>query len=221
MVDLFKKIFADCGDGVGYDITDAEFNGRYYQATCNLQSFGSYITPYHLFISKLPETDDFRAFKLLKYLDERSPDAPFAGLFPLQCCLNHSCVNNVEVSDGKGPNGRPGVRVIAKRDIKKGEELFTTYIDTTMPRRLRRAWLYKSFNFWCQCQRCQFEGDDSSSCTNCSVKAEESKKLPGCGKCHRAWYCSVACQKKAWKLGHKAICTQSHSEILKEMGVNK
>ncbi|XP_041376113.1 SET and MYND domain-containing protein 5-like [Gigantopelta aegis] len=220
MVDLFKKMFADCGDGVSYDITNAEFNGRYYQATCNLQSFGSYVTPYHQFLDRLPETEDIRAFRLLKYVSKRCPDAPFAGLFPLQCCLNHSCDNNVEVSDGRGPNGRPGVRVTAKRDIKKGEELFTTYIDTTMPRRLRRAWLYKSFNFWCQCQRCQFEGDDSSSCTNCGAKADEGRRFPGCGKCHKAWYCSVACQKKAWKLSHKAICTQPHSEILNEVGVN-
>jgi hypothetical protein len=129
--------------------------------------------------------------------NEKVPSASFCGMFPLHACLNHSCVNNVEVSDGD-VDGQPGVSVTAKRDIKQGEELTTTYIDTSLHRRLRRAWLYKSFNFWCQCLRCLFEGDGANVCNNCKKKSDD-QPFKGCGKCHRAWYCSPECQKSNWK----------------------
>ena len=135
-------------------------------------------------------------------------DAMFAGMFPLHACINHSCDNNVEVLDG-----HPGVLVRAKRPIKRGEELFTTYINTRMSRKERRAWLFRGYNFWCHCNRCQFEGDGPEVCTQCGKSAEEmgKEKFPGCGKCHRAWYCSTSCQKSSWKKGHKRICSTAHS----------
>lgn len=215
MLKLMQDIFSDCGDGVKMEITSAEFNGRFYQATCNLQSFSGPITPYHVFLNNLSNTDpsDTRPFRMMTHLEEAPPTANFCGMFPLHACLNHSCLNNVEVCDGDD-SGVPGVSVRAKRDIEEKEELFTTYIDTKMPRKLRRAWLYKSFNFWCHCQRCLFEGDDPDVCTHCKKKAEEGKKFPACGKCHKAWYCSVKCQKKAWSRGHKIICRTEHSKTV-------
>ncbi|XP_071092419.1 uncharacterized protein [Haliotis cracherodii] len=215
MIKVFQEIFQNCGDGISYEITEAEFNGRYYQATCNLQIFTSYITPYQHFLTNVANKGDPRGLKMLKYLQKNPKPSAFTGMFALHACLNHSCYNNVEVRDGRCADDKPGVAVIAKRDVKKGEEVLTTYIDTSMPRRLRRAWLYKSFNFWCHCLRCQYEGDDATSCTTCRVKVEEGKKFPSCGKCHRAWYCSVACQKKAWKQGHKIICQTDHSQVNK------
>ena len=135
-------------------------------------------------------------------------DAMFAGMFPLHACMNHSCFNNVEVLDG-----HPGVLVRAKLPIKKGDEIFTTYINTTLSRRERRAWLFRGYNFWCHCPRCNFEGDGPEVCTQCGKKATDDgkEKYPGCGKCHRAWYCSTGCQKTAWKKGHKKICSTQHS----------
>ena len=213
MKTLFREIFADCGDGVSYDITDSEFNGRYYQAVCNLQVFSSPWTPYHKFLETLgkSEQDEDQTLRLLKFLKEKPPSSNVCGMFPLHACLNHSCLNNVEVSDGF-VHDKGGVTVRAKRNIQQGEEIFTTYIDTAMARKLRRAWLYKSFNFWCKCPRCQVEGDDASTCTKCGKKAAEGKKFPGCGKCQKAWYCSVACQKCAWKQGHKVACSTEHSK---------
>lgn len=213
MKDLFREIFADCGDGVSYDITDSEFKGRYFQAVCNLQVFSSPWTPYHKFLDELgkAEEDEDCTLRLLKYLKDKPTPSNVCGMFPLHACLNHSCLNNVEVSDGV-VHGKGGVTVRSKRDIQKGEEIFTTYIDTAMPRKLRRAWLYKSFNFWCRCPRCQVEGDDPNVCTRCGKKAQEGKKFPGCGKCMKAWYCSVTCQKSAWKLGHKVACKTEHSK---------
>ena len=207
-----KRLFLDCGDGVTYPITESEFDARYYQATCNLQAFSGSITPKNIFMDNLSKIEDMRSLKMLKYLDKKPPTVSLAGMFPLHACLNHACDNNVEVMDGF-VNGKPGVHIRVRRKIKPEEELFTTYIDTAMPRKLRRAWLYKSFNFWCFCKRCQFEGDDNTICTTCKKTTSDGKKFPACGRCKKAWYCSTSCQKEAWVKGHKSICHMLHSEV--------
>ncbi|KAK3603897.1 hypothetical protein CHS0354_042907 [Potamilus streckersoni] len=210
---MMRDIFSDCGDGIKYDITEDEFNARYYQATCNLQAYSSStFTPLHVFLENLSEAEGVNTMLLLQHLREEPKVATFAGMFPLHACLNHACDNNVEIIDGM-VDGRPGVNVLVFRKINAGEELFTTYIDTTMPRKIRRAWLFRSFNFWCQCRRCQFEGDGPNICTNCGKRAQDDKKFPHCGKCQKAWYCTVQCQKEAWVKGHKAICQLQHSKI--------
>lgn len=54
---------------------------------------------------------------ILKYLQDSPPEAEFTAMFPLHACCNHSCYNNAEVCD-IDLNGRPGVQMIACRDIK-------------------------------------------------------------------------------------------------------
>lgn len=67
--------------------------------------------------------DDLDGLSVLMHLDERKvPEAYFAGMFPVHACLNHSCDNNAEVSNGIYMDNF-GVQVTAKRDIKKGEEV--------------------------------------------------------------------------------------------------
>ncbi|XP_076470166.1 protein-lysine N-methyltransferase SMYD4-like [Babylonia areolata] len=212
MLTVFQEIFDSTPlQGLRYPITEAEFKGRYYQAACNLQCFSAAINPFHRFLNSLQ--NDVEGFSVLRHLDEsKIPEPYFAGMFPVHACLNHSCDNNAEVSNGE-LDGHFGVQVTAKRDIKKGEEIFITYIDTALPRMLRRAWLFKSFNFWCRCRRCQFEGDQPTVCTQCGAKSEPGKKFPTCGKCHKAWYCSTQCQRQAWGKGHKVICLTKHSIV--------
>ncbi|RUS72183.1 hypothetical protein EGW08_020059 [Elysia chlorotica] len=216
MLPLFQDLFANCGGGISYDITPEEFNGRFYQAACNLQCFSPSITPYHRFLDNIKE--DMRSLGLIKHLTDRPPEAQFAAMCPLHACSNHSCYNNSEVCDAE-IYGRPGVQMIACRDIKKNEEIFITYIDTMVPKLLRKAWLYKSFNFWCSCLRCQFEGDQPTECSHCLNKASEGKHFAACGKCKRAWYCGGKCQKEAWKKGHKVICNAPHSQLYEADGL--
>jgi len=216
---MMNRLFNESGD-LHYPITEGEFEARYYQATCNLQAFSASKSPKTDFIENLEHVEDIRVLAMLKFFEENGRNATvmFAGMFPLHACLNHACDNNVEVMDGM-VNGTPAVHVRVKHPIKEGEELFTTYIDTSMPRKLRRAWLYKSFSFWCVCKRCKFEGDDNSECTECKKPAEGDKKWPGCSRCKRAWYCSSQCQKKAWVNGHKDICSMKHT--VSHQGVSK
>ena len=39
----------------------------------------------------------------------------------------------------------------------------------------------------------------------CEVCCEAKRKISRCGRCAHAFYCSAACQKKAWD-GHKVFC---------------
>lgn len=209
MLDIMTDVFRDLGDGLSYQITQREFDGRYFQAACNVQAFCDSLTPLKKFVKNIQEKSKWK--HVFDYMTHDAPEANFAGLFALHACLNHSCYNNVEVMDGTS-NGVAGVKVRAKRNIQVGEELFTTYIDTKMFKQERRGWLFRAYNFWCNCQRCQYEGDGPEECTNCTVKATEPKGFPACGKCRRAWYCSPKCQKVSWKGGHKKICGTVHSD---------
>ncbi|XP_046576377.1 uncharacterized protein LOC124284339 [Haliotis rubra] len=203
MFQLMIEIFKDLGDGLKYEITKREFDGRYFQATCNVQAFSDSRNPLRIFIERFRDNPRWKG--IAKFIPADPPEGEFAGMFPLHACMNHSCANSAEVMDYV-VDGKPGVGVRVRGGIKKGEEVCITYINTTMPRRQRRAWLYRSYNFWCRCIRCNFEGDGPMACTQCGKSADEGKKFPQCSKCKRAWYCSTACQKQAWKKGHKKIC---------------
>ncbi|XP_021369974.1 uncharacterized protein LOC110461029 [Mizuhopecten yessoensis] len=201
MVKIMRAIFKDAGTGIAIDISEKEFDGRYFQLACNVQAFSDPTPPFITFKRNAKSA----GLDAAQFMNPEEKFATFGGLFGLHSSMNHSCVNNAEIHDGSASN-KPGVHVIANRPIKRGEEINITYIDTRMSRQNRRAWLIRSYNFWCLCPRCRFEGDDSGFCTNCNKQAVEAKPFLGCGKCHSAWYCSAQCQKSAWKRGHKAIC---------------
>ena len=77
------------------------------------------------------------------------------GLYTTACMMNHSCDPNVETvyaEDGRGPVVG---RVVARRDIRPGEELFQTYIDEDMDGAERRRVLMDNYGFACTCERCE------------------------------------------------------------------
>ena len=48
----------------------------------------------------------------------------------------------------------------------------------------------------------QMEGALLLMCQHCDKPAPELR----CSRCRAAYYCSSACQRAAWKAGHKAAC---------------
>ncbi|CAG8890936.1 unnamed protein product [Penicillium egyptiacum] len=73
---------------------------------------------------------------------------PYAGL------INHSCEYNSTVGfDGEE------LYVKAMRPIKKGEQIFISYIDTTTPYDIRRNELKERYFFDCQCTKCQMRAE--------------------------------------------------------------
>ncbi|EGG14518.1 hypothetical protein DFA_12294 [Cavenderia fasciculata] len=78
-----------------------------------------------------------------------------SALIPIFACLNHSCAPNIEM----GREQRDGVTkaiavMIAKQDIKKGQELLTSYIDESNPFKDRQSILSSQYGFTCNCNKC-------------------------------------------------------------------
>ncbi|KAL2315375.1 Histone lysine methyltransferase Set6 [Schizosaccharomyces pombe] len=66
------------------------------------------------------------------------------------CRLNHSCDPNCQIIfDGAI------VQLVSKRDIKKDEQLFISYIDIRLPKSIRQKQLLKKYFFSCYCPRCE------------------------------------------------------------------
>ncbi|KAI0252893.1 SET domain-containing protein [Lactifluus subvellereus] len=117
---------------------------------------------------------------------------------PLVALINHSCEPNAVVvfpRSAKDPaNQEPEAQVIAIRDILPGEEIFTSYIDTTLPRSQRQAALSATYNFACQCLLCsrppESDPREALACPKncggaCSFPSEEDP-LTRCVKCKSA-----------------------------------
>ena len=44
--------------------------------------------------------------------------------------------------------GKPGLKVYNRRPLKGGEELTISYIDESLPKKLRREILHDAYDFW-------------------------------------------------------------------------
>ncbi|KAK7207175.1 hypothetical protein BZA70DRAFT_270660 [Myxozyma melibiosi] len=82
------------------------------------------------------------------------------SIYLLQSHLNHSCEPSVDV---KIVSRTTGVKVTAKRDLAKGEELTTTYVDRRLDLKTRRDQLLEGWGFWCTCPRCLREENPVAS----------------------------------------------------------
>lgn len=105
---------------------------------------------------------------------ESDPFVPLDGtaLYSRTCTINHSCDPNVEVvySPAPVPSHWPNllplthaqfptpltVEVRALRELKKDEEIFFSYIDTSLSLEERTNSL-KDYGFTCTCSKCQNE----------------------------------------------------------------
>lgn len=76
-----------------------------------------------------------------------------SSIYLLQSHLNHNCSPNTKVV----PSSKryEGLKVFAKRDIAKGEELFTSYVNPlhTVQQRMRE--LRVNWGFVCKCRKCK------------------------------------------------------------------
>ncbi|XP_006453847.1 hypothetical protein AGABI2DRAFT_181876 [Agaricus bisporus var. bisporus H97] len=94
------------------------------------------------------------------------------GIYTLHSHLNHSCDPNVSIRHLDQTTALSRITVIAKRDIKVGEELLITYVDPQLPYQTRQNEL-KGWGFGrCTCSRCLEEvktvkeGEDDKEMTN-------------------------------------------------------
>lgn len=75
---------------------------------------------------------------------------------PAAALINHSCDPNVAVVFPRSASTteEPVLNVVAIQDIPTGSELYTSYIDVTLPTSQRRKELRETYNFSCSCSIC-------------------------------------------------------------------
>lgn len=84
------------------------------------------------------------------------PSSRAIGVFLILSRVNHSCVPNAN----RAWNDDLKVTTLyAARDIKKGEQIFISYIHSGS-RAERQEYLEKCFNFTCKCKACSLEGEE-------------------------------------------------------------
>ncbi|PLW22875.1 hypothetical protein PCANC_02822 [Puccinia coronata f. sp. avenae] len=99
---------------------------------------------------------------------------------PPAAFINHSCTPNAVVvfpegGEGAGSTaGKEWVKVIAIKPIEPGEEILTSYIDSSGTRQERRNELVKRYKFVCDCPACQPDSDNEE------VDPREALKCPKC-----------------------------------------
>ena len=142
MYDLLSCHFRKC-KFQNYEITEKNFNRKYLQIATNYITFHDSAGPLRKFVDKV--TSDKKMYKKVgKYFHEPLPKAEFHGLFPVASCLNHSCLPNATLESAEWElGGKPGIRVVATADIKEGQEVCISYIDSHLEKKTRRAKLLK------------------------------------------------------------------------------
>jgi SET domain len=92
-------------------------------------------------------------------------------LHPYTARFNHSCDYNATYSFGRG--GKCYVKAI--RAIRKDEQVFVPYTDSTFSVGTRRRELYERFKFECKCSRCVREISTTSAAEVKARAAEEEE----------------------------------------------
>ncbi|KAH6904885.1 hypothetical protein BKA70DRAFT_1294081 [Coprinopsis sp. MPI-PUGE-AT-0042] len=84
-----------------------------------------------------------------------------ACVSPAVALINHSCDPNAVVVFPRSASSKehePLLQVVAIKAIQPGEEISTSYVDTTLPRPLRRQALKETYHFVCKCTLCVPKG---------------------------------------------------------------
>ncbi|KAA1473083.1 SET domain-containing protein [Dentipellis sp. KUC8613] len=129
--------------------------------------------------------------------------------------INHSCDPNAVVVYPRANSTvslEPLMQVIAIRDIAPGEEVFTAYIDTTLPRIQRQQALESAYNFKCQCSLCAGDWNNDprealqcpKSCGGLCPLPTEEDPLTRCNKC-KAVVSSTDSVLDALRVGQEAL----------------
>ncbi|CAL1535004.1 unnamed protein product [Lymnaea stagnalis] len=170
MVNIFKR-----SKVLRYDVTAEDFNKRHQQVQTNFIEFHDVTDALHGFVDKMRQ-DPKRNKKIGQFFQEPLPRAEFHGLFPLASTINHSCFPNAKILSGV-LDGKPGIRVMATKEIEAGEEITVAYVDTGLKKAERRKKLWSRYAFLCQCPRCLYEGDGPEVCTHCGKKADDGPNI--------------------------------------------
>jgi len=121
--------------------------------------------------------EEFRFESIYEFLDcpimRNLTVGAASGLFVFANSMNHSCAPNTIVVSCFNSFL---IRVIAIKEIKKGEELCFSYIDEEAPYEERQRQLQKLYLFQCRCSRCETEGKAHSHRKHNSRKPQRQQQ---------------------------------------------
>lgn len=108
---------------------------------------------YELFKEAFPESEEVDLETFLTYVGKFNLNQISGQVYPLYSYINHDCEPNVryEIDD------KLRLKVYARKSIKAGDELLTTYVNPLHGVKLRRRELRVNWGFLCQCDRCNRE----------------------------------------------------------------
>ncbi|PIN18330.1 putative histone tail methylase containing SET domain [Handroanthus impetiginosus] len=115
------------------------------------------VEDYFLYIDDLPVSQKKKAEKITKiFLDALGEDYSIScqgtAFFPLQSCMNHSCIPNAKAFK-REEDRDGGATIVALQSIAKGEEITISYIDEDLPYEERQK-LLADYGFICRCPKC-------------------------------------------------------------------
>ncbi|CEP65032.1 S-adenosylmethionine-dependent methyltransferase LALA0_S18e00188g [Lachancea lanzarotensis] len=112
----------------------------------------------------------------LEYIGRFNINQLEGQLFTIYSQLNHNCEPNVRHE----LDAKSGLKVFARKNIKKGEELFTTYVNPLHGVTLRRRELLVNWGFLCSCPRCQRDlSARRNRKTDITISLSETSVSPG------------------------------------------
>ncbi|KAG8892411.1 hypothetical protein FRC01_014183 [Tulasnella sp. 417] len=141
------------------------------------------------------------------------------AIFPEAARLNHACAGAFNaVYDWRENEGT--LHVHALHNIRAGEELLTTYIDSKKPRAERQKYLKENYHFECDCAVCTLPDEQSkesdrrlSTMANLYVKlkAWNEKTLTGSE--------AIAIVKKIWELGEEERYVSERGQLAADAAI--
>jgi len=125
-------------------------------------------SPLHIFFEKVKNSSHSLAFMPLTLKMQSSfggiPRVDVSALCPLYAAINHSCdyntaVGKTEIEEFRSPENQCAMSfVYARRNLRKGEELFAAYVHVEENGVLlseRKSLLKENYLFECQCKLCK------------------------------------------------------------------
>ncbi|CAO3610913.1 unnamed protein product [Cunninghamella echinulata] len=94
----------------------------------------------------------------LNYLGKFNINNQNGGMYLIHSHINHDCYPNVSIDYSTTNQSQYKLMVRAVRDIKKGEQLFESYVNPRWNKETRQNYLSKSYLFDCKCNRCETDG---------------------------------------------------------------
>lgn len=128
---------------------DASCNGKLYADVSAPNMETQWSDAFEMFAKSFPKCDmDYEDF--LNLTGTFNLNQIMGQVYPLVAHINHSCEPNVRYE----LEPKHGIKLYARKDIKKGEQLRLTYVNPLHGVTLRRRELRVNYGFLCHCPRC-------------------------------------------------------------------